>query len=124
MLIVGFLLITFTTLGATMSTRRWKEDGKVEAYEEICQKKPPKTFEQQIKIFRDRNLIIEDEEEAIDFLKRVSYYRLTGYTLTLKENDKFFDGVTFNDIRYLYEFDKKFRSLLLEMLEDIEVSFY
>jgi len=50
-----------------MSTRRWKEDGKVEAYEEICQKKPLKTFEQQIKIFRDRNLIIEDEEKPLIF---------------------------------------------------------
>jgi len=98
-------------------------EGIKEAYEKVSQIKPPTTFEQQIEIFRSRNLIIEDEKEAIEFLKRVNYYRLTGYTLTLKKNDRFFDGVTFNDIRHLYEFDKKLRNLLLEVLEDIEISF-
>lgn len=94
-----------------------------ETCEQIYHIKPATTFEQQIEIFRNRNLIIEDEEEAINFLKRVNYYRFTGYTLTLKENDRFFDGITFSHIQRLYEFDKKFRCLLLEVLEDIEISF-
>ena len=40
------------------------------------------TFEEQIEILKSRNLIISDVKEAKDILKRISYYRLSGYMLT------------------------------------------
>jgi abortive infection bacteriophage resistance protein len=45
--------------------------------------KQPTTFEEQIEILRSRNLIIDDNQEAINILSRVNYYRLSAYMLTL-----------------------------------------
>ena len=56
-------------------------------------------------------------------LQKVNYYRLSAYFLTLrKEGDTFKEGVTFDQIYNLYEFDRKMRSLLMEHLERIEIS--
>lgn len=84
--------------------------------------KPPLTFEEQLELLKSRNLIITNEIEAIEILKRVNYYRLSGYTLWSKKDDKFFDGVSFSDIYNLYEFDRKLRNILIPMLETIEIS--
>lgn len=46
-----------------------------------------KTIDEQIEILRSRGLIIEDETEAKDFLFRNNYYRISGYSLTLRKND-------------------------------------
>lgn len=42
-----------------------------------------KTIDEQIKILKDRGLIIKDEEYAKKVLLNMSYYRLSAYTLTL-----------------------------------------
>ena len=46
-----------------------------------------KTIEEQIEILRSRGLSIEDEAEAKDFLLRNNYYRVSGYSLTLRKNE-------------------------------------
>jgi len=43
--------------------------------------------------------------------------------LTYKVDNKFVDGVSFNDIYDLYEFDKKLRNMIIGLLETIEVTF-
>ena len=48
-----------------------------------------KTIDEQIEILRSRGLTIEDEAEAKDFLLRNNYYRVSGYSLTLRKNDVF-----------------------------------
>ncbi|UOF90092.1 Abi family protein [Fodinisporobacter ferrooxydans] len=70
--------------------------------------KPPATFEEQIQILKSRGLIIEDEDFAIRTLKKINYYRLSAYGLSLKQNDQYQPGVTFNQIYALYEFDHLF----------------
>jgi len=85
--------------------------------------KPSTTIEQQIELLKKRNLIIEDEEFAKHVLTHISYYRLSGYSLSLRKNDIFYSGVTFNTIYKICEFDKKLRYLLLELIETVEVSF-
>src|SRR5690606_2072108 len=85
--------------------------------------KKPTTPQEQVEIFRSRGLIIENEERAIDILSRINYYRLSAYTLTFKQNDKFLNGVTFEGVYQLYEFDRKLRSLLMANLEWIEITF-
>ncbi len=64
----------------------------------IIYEKTPTTFEEQLKILRKRNLIIDDENSAIDILSRVNYYRLSAYMLTFKSDDTFFDNTTLEDI--------------------------
>lgn len=60
--------------------------------------KPPTTFEEQIEILKIRGLIIEDEDFAFRILRKINYYRLSSYSLSLKHNDEFFSGVTFSQI--------------------------
>lgn len=87
------------------------------------QLKPPSTYAEQIEILKERNLIVNDESFAKDVLSRVNYYRLSAYGLGLHENNQYKDGITFDRIYRLYEFDVKFRYLLLEVIEIIEVMF-
>lgn len=58
-----------------------------------------KTIDEQIEILRSRGLTIEDEAEAKDFLLRNNYYRVSGYSLTLRKNDVFAKSATFQNIR-------------------------
>lgn len=89
--------------------------------EGIIKLKEPKTFEEQIEILKSRNMEIEDEERAIETLKRTNYYRLTAYALQFKCDNKYKD-ITFDKMCILYEFDMKLRHLILEALENIEIS--
>lgn len=87
--------------------------------------KEPKTFEEQLEILKGKNLIIEDEEKALNFLKKIKYYRFSAYGLTLKESDKdiFRDGVTFRQLEMIYNFDKRLRELFIYYLESVEIEF-
>ena len=83
----------------------------------------PFTVEEQIQNLKDINLIIEDEEKAYSFLSQVSYYRLIkGYSKGLKEDGRFKNGVTFDWLIELYEFNNELRKTLLPILERIELS--
>lgn len=88
--------------------------------------KQPKTFEEQIEILKNRNLIIKNTKEAVNFLKRVNYYRFSAYGLTLKHEDNkdvFLEGTTFNQMKAIYNFDKRLREFLMYYLETIEIEF-
>jgi abortive infection bacteriophage resistance protein len=79
--------------------------------------KPPTTYEEQLKILKDRNLIIPSQIRAFEVLEKVNYYRLSAYFLTFKqEDDMFKEGTTFDKIYSLYEFDRKLRNLIMEQL--------
>lgn len=85
--------------------------------------KKPTTFEEQILLLRSRNLVINDEDKAIEILRTVNYYRLSAYMLSFKSEDVFFDGISLDDIYDIYSFDKKLRNLLISVLESIEIEF-
>lgn len=85
--------------------------------------KPFKSIIEQIDILKERGLIIEDIAYAKKVLSRINYYRLSGYTLTLRRNDKFYSNVTLGQVMQIYDFDAKLRVALLYLLEYIEVSF-
>ncbi len=97
--------------------------------------KPFKSYRQQLKILRARNLKIENGSFAIDILKRNNYYNLiNGYKdIFLEEtgkDEKFYDGTTFEHINALSEFDKEIRHLFLyhilsfETLIKTKISYY
>lgn len=85
--------------------------------------KSPTTFKQQVELLKSRNLIIDDEEQALSMLQKINYYRLSAYMITLKTGDRFNDGVSLQHVHNLYQFDKKLRNLILPILESIEISF-
>lgn len=80
-----------------------------------------KTIDEQIEILKSRGLHIENEELAKEFLLYNNYYRVSGYSLTLRNHDKFFENATFQNIIDIYNFDYKLRHVLLKYLEKIEV---
>lgn len=91
--------------------------------------KPPLAIDQQIDLLLARGLIIADRARAARYLSHISYFRLRGYWIPLElpepagGDHRFRSGTTFNDVLDLYVFDRKFRLLILEAIERIEVSF-
>ena len=80
-----------------------------------------KTIDEQLVILKSRGLKVVDEQKAKDFLFNNNYYRISGYSLTLRKNDVFSPNATFQNIVDIYNFDHEFRHILLEHLETIEV---
>ena len=76
-----------------------------------------KTVEQQLEILRTRGLSITDDTKAKDFLLHNNYYRVSGYSLTLRKNDVFSKSATFQNIIDIYQFDHELRHIILEYME-------
>ena len=83
------------------------------------------TIDQHIQQLQQRGLVIEDKNEAIQWLKNVSYYRLAGYWWSM-QSDKvlhtFKQNSQFKDVISLYNFDRDLRILLFDVIEKIEIS--
>lgn len=90
--------------------------------------KPPISFEAQVDLLVSRGMSIPDPARACRYLAHINYYRLRAYWLPLEKsggNDEhlFRPGTCFDDVLALYLFDRKFRLLIIEAVERIEVSF-
>ena len=82
----------------------------------------PIDLDQQIENLISLELEVKDRTYAKEILQRVSYYRLIkAYSITLKENDRYIEGTTFEDIVDLYLFDMDLRHTLFTLIEHIEV---
>ena len=88
----------------------------------IMSDKEFKTIDEQLAILKERGLTVTDEGLAKDFLRRNNYYRISGYSLTLRSHDVFHQGATFQNIVDIYRFDHELRHILLHYLEIIEVT--
>ena len=92
--------------------------------------KPWLSFSDQLEQLRERGLQVEDRTAALGYLKRLGYYRLSGYWYPLRRidraasarqnrpvrDDRFVPGSRFEDVVRLYVFDKKLRLLALDAL--------
>ena len=81
-----------------------------------------KTVDEQISILEECGLKIPDKAAAADFLLRNNYYRISGYSLTLRDHAVFHKGACFQDIVDIYECDHELRHILLKYIEIIEVT--
>lgn len=96
-----------------------------------------KSFAEQLELLKSRDLLVDNEPAALDYLGRIGYYRLSGYLysfrqlqitqdtsgrLTHQRNDQFLPNSHFEDAVRLYVFDKKLRLLALDALERIELA--
>lgn len=82
------------------------------------------TYEEQANRFLEHNLIIGNLNNAVAILKRVNYYRLSAYGIGLIKPDnkeQYIDGTRLEDIYRLYRFDSRLRSILLHIIEQLEV---
>ncbi len=85
--------------------------------------KPPLTYTKQIDLLASRGLIISNRIRAEHFLSQVNYYRFSAYCLPFEiRRHQFKQGVAFEQIQELYEFDRRLRFLIDEALEVIEIS--
>ncbi len=101
-------------------------NAKIEPEKDKSKVKPPKTYKEQVELYKSRNLYIEDSEYAEKTLQRINYYRLLAYGLTLKDpiNKKQYSNTSsYNKMLSLYKFDRRLRLLLLGVLETIEIAF-
>lgn len=80
-----------------------------------------RNLDEQINILRDRGLVIEDDIKAKEFLYNNNYYRVSGYSLTLRNHDIFYPNTKFQNIIDIYSFDQELRNMLLKYLEIIEI---
>jgi len=86
--------------------------------------KPALSYAQQLDLLAGRGLLMNDRLEAEKFLSQVNYFRFSAYCLSFEKSRHVFkQGVTFEDIRALYEFDRCLRFLIDEALEVIEIYF-
>lgn len=76
-----------------------------------------------ITFLKAKGLTIDDEQLAKNKINLIGYYRLKIYMRPLElPTKKFKNGMTFDDIVYLYEFDRKLRLIVLDAIERIEVA--
>lgn len=82
------------------------------------------SINEQIKRLKERGLVIEDDKEAKEFLKNISYFRLQGYWWDLQDDkvNHTFKETSFTNVLDLYTFDRKLRLLLFDALERIEIA--
>ena len=91
--------------------------------EEKHQEKPFLTYQEQVdKLKKDKKLQIEDEERAIDLLKRHSYFALvSGYKKPFKKQDGTYkEHTSLEDIYALYSFDNTLRSVVFSKILVVE----
>lgn len=83
--------------------------------------KPFKTYNQQLKILRDINMMIKNGSKAIKVLKREDYYNIiNGYKdifLDLSApTETYKTGTEFEQLHALFEFDRNLRGLFLKYI--------
>lgn len=81
-----------------------------------------KSIDEQIEILKSRGLSVKDENYAKEFLYKNNYYRVSGYSLTLRNHDVFSKNADFQNIIDIYEFDHELRHILLKYIEIVEVT--
>lgn len=85
--------------------------------------KVPSSYSQQVQLLQNKNIIIENSSECIDFLSKVNFYRLSGYLLPFKSDLSNSDKpvIPFSRITEIYFFDAELRNLLSATIETIEI---
>lgn len=82
------------------------------------------TYDEQIAFLKDKkNLEIQDEEYAKKILFKIGYFPLVnGYKEVYKNpvTNQFQDGITFEDIYELYQFDNDLRSIFIKYILMVE----
>jgi len=82
-------------------------------------------IEEQLKLLKDRGLIINDDKKAKEILLDIGYYRLGFYWFYFQEEEShnFEEDIDLDEIVELYYFDFDIKMLLLRYIYRIEVHF-
>lgn len=80
--------------------------------------KAPLTIDEQIIELNRHGIRVENQEEANSILRKVGYYRLSGYWLSYKTNGQ---ETTLDNVFALYRFDEELRAILRRYIEQVEM---
>ena len=76
----------------------------------------------QLALLAERGLVINNKDQAKQFLSHIGYYRFSGYCLAFEKcRHEFIEGTTVEAIKASYHFDVKLRDAITDALEVIEV---
>lgn len=87
-----------------------------------------KSYDQQMEILESRGMDMGDRGSVIATLRRVNYYRLSGYWYPFRKQtsggrqDDFYAGTRFGDVVALYEFDARLRTATFAALMPVELA--
>lgn len=87
-----------------------------------------KTYAEQVEILAGRGMDMGDRDAAVETLRRVNYYRLSGYWYPFRRQtpagreDDFYAGARFSDVVALYEFDMRLRAATFAALAPVELA--
>lgn len=89
-----------------------------------------KTYKEQVDLLVERGMHVADHGRAVEKLRRINYYRLSGYWYPFREPksdasgrlDHFCNGANFDDVIALYDFDARLRVAVLDVLAPVELS--
>ncbi|MDZ8275371.1 Abi family protein [Microbacterium aquimaris] len=95
--------------------------------------KPFKTVREQVALLASRGMDVGDRDDAEALLKRIGYYRLSGYWYPYREREvdgqgnavvqsNLRAGTTLEHVRAIYDFDREIRAALFDALEAVEVA--
>lgn len=94
-------------------------DGAVKEY---------RSYDEQVDLLVQRGMDVGHRDEAVALLRRVSYYRLSGYWYPFRQivggrrQDDFYPGTRLADVAALYEFDARLRTAAFAELSRIELA--
>lgn len=86
-----------------------------------------RSYAEQVELLERRGMDVGDRDSAISVLRRVNYFRLSGYWYSfrvLREGrrlDEFAAGTRLQDVVALYEFDSRLRTTVFDSLAPIEL---
>lgn len=83
------------------------------------------SIDEQLNLLEDKGMIIDNWQIAKERLSLIGYYRFSGYAYPFRNNidhSSFIEDTSFDKIFSIYDFDRRFKSLLLSYLGRIEVA--
>ena len=89
--------------------------------------KLPIDFPEQLYKLRERGMIITNEDNALELLGSISYFRLASYWHSMEidsssNNHQFHPNTHFEDIISLYLLDEELRALIFTAIQNIEIA--
>ena len=87
--------------------------------------KLPTSISDQIAMLKNRGLLFDDEQAAVEYLKIISYFHLANYWKPMesdKVNHIFKPKSKFENVVTLYNFDKDLRTLIFSAIQSIEIA--
>lgn len=83
--------------------------------------KDPTSYIKQLNLLKSRGMLIDNDDKVLNILSQLNYYTISGYLQYFKiDNDNYINGLTFEKIYKIYEFDKRFRNIMQYAIETIE----